>query len=162
MSIGHSGQFADSSPAHASKGIADQRLAYRRSAPSVNPGTTGQQFTDALEIDRVYFWTRRGYLFQTMPGESRKPCLPLVVILSAWCASAGAATFTVTSVAESGPGTLRQAIMDANIISGLNYIYFNISPPGIHVITPTTMELPEITNPVVIDGRTQPGYATPA
>src|SRR5438105_2317878 len=81
-------------------------------------------------------------------------------ICCAWSASAAAATFTVTSTADSGAGTLRSAIGSANITPGLNYIYFNISPPGVHVISLSTY-LPVILNPVIIDGRTQPGYGTP-
>ncbi len=37
------------------------------------------------------------------------------ILFSGWATSAHAATFTVTSGADSGPGTLRQAIFDANV-----------------------------------------------
>jgi autotransporter-associated beta strand protein len=67
-------------------------------------------------------------------------------------------TFTVTSTADSGANTLRQAILDSNGTSGLNTIKFNISGSGVHTIQPTSA-LPLITNPVIIDGTTQPGYA---
>ena len=38
-----------------------------------------------------------------------------------------AATFTVTTTADSGPGSLRQAILDANASPGADTIVFNIA-----------------------------------
>ena len=52
--------------------------------------------------------------------------------------------------------TLRAALMEANAGSGLDTIRFNIPGGGQPVISVSTA-LPEITAPVVIDGRTQPG-----
>jgi hypothetical protein len=69
-----------------------------------------------------------------------------------------AQTFVVTSTSNSGPGTLRQAIMDANSSPGLDNITFNISGTGIKTITISSV-LPTITGPVVLDGTTQPGYS---
>src|SRR6187399_2127950 len=76
--------------------------------------------------------------------------------LLALAASAGANTYTVTSTADSGAGTLRQAILDANANSGADTIEFNIAGSGVHTITPATA-LPVITSPVTIDGYTQAG-----
>ena len=70
---------------------------------------------------------------------------------------ARAASFVVTSTLDIGPGTLRQAIFDANAVPGLDTISFNIPGPAPHTITPLT-PLPAVTDPVVIDGTTQPGY----
>lgn len=80
-------------------------------------------------------------------------CLVLV------CAPAAlAATYTVTTTADSGPGSLRQAILDANATPGvLDNIHFNIAPGGPQVI-PVVGSLPLITDAVVIDGTTQPGF----
>lgn len=69
---------------------------------------------------------------------------------------AAAATFTVTNVADSGAGSLRQAMLDANATVDANYIHFAIPGTGAHVIAPAAA-LPSITRPVVIDGYTQPG-----
>jgi hypothetical protein len=69
---------------------------------------------------------------------------------------ANAATFVVGNTADDGPGSLRQAILDANAHPGLDFITFSIPGPGVHVILPTS-PLPTITDPVVIDGYTQPG-----
>ena len=75
-------------------------------------------------------------------------------VLSA--ASLTAATFTVTNTNDTGAGSLRQAIMDANANLGLDTIAFNIAGAGIHAIAPVT-DLPAVTDPVLIDGYTQPG-----
>ncbi|MET0618762.1 MAG: S-layer homology domain-containing protein [Thermoanaerobaculia bacterium] len=73
-------------------------------------------------------------------------------------AGASAATFTVTSTADSGPGSLRQAILDANANAGTDTIAFAIPGAGVHTISPVTA-LANITQPVTIDGYTQPGSA---
>ena len=52
--------------------------------------------------------------------------------------------------------SLREAINAANRNAGLDTIVFNIPGPGSHAIQPTSA-LPTITDPVVIDGYTQPG-----
>lgn len=68
-----------------------------------------------------------------------------------------ATTLVVTNTLNSGPGSLRQAIIDANGSPNVNRIEFAIgSSCGPRVITLTTA-LPDITGPVVIDGYTQPG-----
>jgi uncharacterized repeat protein (TIGR01451 family) len=66
------------------------------------------------------------------------------------------ATFTVSSVADSGPNTLRQAILDSNATPGANTIRFSIPAPGPYSIAPVS-DLPAITNTVTIDGTTQAG-----
>jgi hypothetical protein len=78
------------------------------------------------------------------------------------CAAIGsAATFTVTNTNDTGAGSLRQAITDANGAAGLDTIAFNITGAGcdgggVCTITPAS-QLPTITSPVFIDGYTQPG-----
>jgi hypothetical protein len=67
-----------------------------------------------------------------------------------------AAIFTVMTTADSGAGSLRQAITDANAFAGTDTIAFNISDTGPHTIQPLSA-LPVITEPVVIDGYTQSG-----
>ncbi|HEX8617745.1 MAG TPA: hypothetical protein VF911_09200, partial [Thermoanaerobaculia bacterium] len=69
-----------------------------------------------------------------------------------------AAIFTVTTASDSGPGSFRQAIIDANAVAGPHSIQFAIGsgPQSIAVLSP----LPEVTRDGVdIDARTQPGYA---
>jgi parallel beta-helix repeat protein len=65
-------------------------------------------------------------------------------------------TYLVTNTNDSGGGSLRQAILDANGNSGTDQISFNIPGSGVQTISPLT-PLPTITDPVVIDGYTQPG-----
>ena len=67
-----------------------------------------------------------------------------------------AATFTVTNTDDAGPGSLRQAILDAETAAGADTIAFAIPGAGVHTITPLTL-LPIISQPLTIDGYTQPG-----
>ena len=71
---------------------------------------------------------------------------PVAVLLSLVACPLFAATFTVTSPAEAGAGSLRQAILDANATPGLDQIVFTTNV----VIGETP--LPAITDPVTIDG----------
>ena len=80
----------------------------------------------------------------------------LALLLWAVAAPVVAATFTVTNTNDSGAGSLRQAILDANGLFGADTIAFNIPGAGVHTITPST-SLPEISETVSIDGYTQPG-----
>jgi nitrogen fixation protein len=73
-----------------------------------------------------------------------------------FAAAASANTYTVTSTADSGVGTLRQAILDANAHIGADTISFNITGSGVQTITPASA-LPVISDPVTIDGYTQSG-----
>jgi hypothetical protein len=67
------------------------------------------------------------------------------------------ATFTVTSAANAGEGSLRSAIVRANATPGADTIAFAIGT-GLQQILITT-PLPAVTDPITIDGRTQPGYS---
>jgi len=67
------------------------------------------------------------------------------------------ATFTVTTAADNVPGSLRAAITSANSSPGLDLIAFAIGS-GFVSLTPGS-QLPDITDPVVIDGTLQPGFA---
>src|SRR4030095_6294451 len=69
---------------------------------------------------------------------------------------ASATTFTVTNTSDSGPGSLRQAILDANATPGIDAINFKIAAPGVQTIAPLS-PLPTVIDPLDIDGYTQPG-----
>ena len=92
-----------------------------------------------------------------MRTSSRSPfsgCLGgLLFLLSAHLSGA---TYMVTTTADSGPGSLRQAILDANANPGTDAIAFNIPGTGVQTIVPLTA-LPVITEAVTIDGYMQPG-----
>lgn len=76
------------------------------------------------------------------------PCPPLVVN-STWD--------TDDAVSDGRVTTLREAIRLANLLPGRDTISFNI--PGQSASIFVGSPLPTITDPVVIDGTTQPGYA---
>ncbi len=92
--------------------------------------------------------------------------IPAACLVLAVATTLSADTFTVTNTNDSGAGSLRQAILDANANSGMDTIAFNIPPSdpgcaanGVCTISPAS-SLPPIADAVVIDGYTQPG-ATP-
>ncbi len=69
-------------------------------------------------------------------------------------------TFIVTNTNDAGEGSLRQAILDANAHVNLDFdvpdsIKFEIDGAGPHTIQPNSA-LPAITDPVIIDGTTEP------
>ena len=75
----------------------------------------------------------------------------------------------VVSVRDSGQGSLRQFLTNANALAnpglaqagrtaGIDNAVFGIPGPGPHTIAPATW-LPSITDPVVLDGTTQPGFS---
>ena len=75
-----------------------------------------------------------------------------------------AAVFTVNSTADTDDGicdaascTLREAINAANAAAGADTIRFSIGS-GPKTISPAS-QLPTVSDPVTIDGTTQPGYA---
>ena len=94
-------------------------------------------------------------------GSTTPPCFR-TLLFSVWISvlvakSSSGMTFTVTTTADSGMGSLRQAILNSNATTpGPNTIAFSISGTGVKTITPLTV-LPIITTPVLIDGYTQPG-----
>jgi hypothetical protein len=67
-------------------------------------------------------------------------------------------SFVVTNANNHGAGSLRDAIVNANANVGKDTIVFNIPGPGVKTIT-LLNALPDITDAVVIDATTQPGYA---
>src|SRR3989442_1398523 len=71
---------------------------------------------------------------------------------------ARAATFFVISTNDNGPGSLRQAILDANANPGPDLIGFDIPGSGTRSIE-LMSALPEITDAVTIDGTTQAGFS---
>ena len=84
--------------------------------------------------------------------------------------TAAAATFVVNSTGDQpddntadnvchtavGTCTLRAAIQQANATAGADVIQFAITGAGVHTIQPAS-SLPSITDPITIDGYSQPG-----
>ncbi|HEV3410359.1 MAG TPA: hypothetical protein VG095_08695, partial [Chthoniobacterales bacterium] len=65
------------------------------------------------------------------------------------------ATRTVTNTNDAGAGSLRQAIIDSNAAANADVIAFAIPGAGVPTIT-LAATLPDVTQPVTIDGFSQP------
>lgn len=149
---------------------------YQIVAPEDATGALQVSFSGATFTPRVALFNAAGDMISN-PGASLSnfAIVPNEVyrlsVYSANYASSGTATmiinFTdttavVTNTADSGPGSLRQAMLDAN--AHLNEgtpdtIRFNIPGAGPHTIA-LASALPNITESVIIDASTQP-FATP-
>jgi hypothetical protein len=89
--------------------------------------------------------------------KTKLPSVLLVFLLVMMLNYAQATTYIVTTNADAGAGSLRAMITSANASPGIDNINFNILPSGTYTITLTTGSL-NITDDVVIDATTQPGY----
>lgn len=70
--------------------------------------------------------------------------------------TSSAAIIVVANNNDTGAGSLRQAILDSNASVGVvDTINFNIAGAGVHTIRPASNMI--ITDPVIIDGYSQPG-----
>lgn len=92
-----------------------------------------------------------------------RPALRLAASLSCGLAtfyllpsSVRADTFEVINTNAFGTGSLDSAIEKANLNPGADMITFNIPGTGVRTIS-LTSDLPDITQPVTIDGYSQPG-----
>ncbi len=88
-----------------------------------------------------------------MPRRTRRPSLRVELLENRRLLST---LFVVKNTCDSGTDSLRAAIWNANAATGSNTISFDIGSGGAATISPLS-PLPQITNPVVIDG-TPPGY----
>src|SRR5258706_1290733 len=61
----------------------------------------------------------------------------------------------------SGVCTLRAAIEEANAFPLSNNIIFNLPGSGVHVMSITLGALPDITDPIILDGTSQPNCVVP-
>jgi uncharacterized protein (TIGR03437 family) len=99
-----------------------------------------------------------------LPVRLNRDALDDLVVLEAgvrkprWLPTQPQAVFTVTNANDSGPGSLRQAILDANASAGADSIAFNITGAAPYKIV-LASPMPVITDAVTIDGATQPGFA---
>lgn len=86
----------------------------------------------------------------------------LAFLLLLFQLKAFSAVFVVTSNADSGPGTLRDALTQAAANGTTEKDYINFNLPDVSVAGRTinlTAQLPDVTGNLVIDGTTQPGIA---
>src|SRR4051812_11068776 len=141
---------------------------------AVGPGATAPDLrstTFLVEDGMIDRCTRRRRLMRS--SLMARLCLLAVLLVhggALWLASPRAAlasSFAVTNTNDSGPGSLRHAIIDANAhpndsSQAPDVITFAIPQPRcttiglICTISPTS-PLPTISDPVVVDGRSQGG-----
>jgi hypothetical protein len=84
----------------------------------------------------------------------RRSWLFVIAFLS--CTLVHAATFIVSNTNDSGAGSFREALNNANANVGPDTITFAIPGSGVHTIAAASF-WPTITDPVTIDGYSQPG-----
>ena len=87
---------------------------------------------------------------------NKKLLFLLVCLVFSSALKSNAATYIVLNTNDTGVGSLRQAILDANANAGEDVIEFNI--PGIGVQTIAISSQLSISEGVSIDGTTQTGY----
>ncbi len=79
------------------------------------------------------------------------------LVLTAVLAAPASAALQVTTNADAGAGSLRQAILASNATPGVDTIEFALAPADL-VIVPLS-PLPTITDPLILDGTSQPGWS---
>ena len=68
------------------------------------------------------------------------------------------ATFVVTTLADAGTGSLREAIELANLSTTADVVQFNVPSSDLYQTVRPQSPLPQVVAPLTIDGTTQPGY----
>ena len=86
----------------------------------------------------------------------KKKALLFSLLFASWTMNSSfAAIYQVTTTTFAGAGSIQTAFTNANTNPGKDTIYFTIPGAGTHTITITTLT---ITEDVLIDGTSQPGY----
>ena len=96
-------------------------------------------------------------MFRSRMKAGSPPRRLMAALLLVSLTGSSAATFTVTSLGDSGPGTLRQALTDANNTPGTDDIAFALPGPAPFTINLLT-GLPPLTEAVNLDATTQTGF----
>ncbi len=99
---------------------------------------------------------RLPYAFRVILVTLLLPLLFTALLARQGTAGVTASILLVTNSADSGPGSFRDALNQSNQLAGHQQIHFAIDGAGPHVITPVD-PLPDVVDPVSIDGYTQPG-----
>jgi titin len=98
------------------------------------------------------------FLFRTARQGGRLLATLMIFVFLSHAGAVRGSTFTVTNMADSGAGSLRWAITNANANSGPDTITFQISGKAPFTIN-LSSALPSVTDPVTIDATTQTGYS---
>src|SRR4051794_10996392 len=93
----------------------------------------------------------------TSPCTRLLPALLALLLCLSLSGSAHAAIFPVTTTADSGVGSLRQAVIGANLLAGPDTITFAIGSGAQTIILNTPLQ--DLSETVTIDGTSQPGFA---
>ncbi len=93
------------------------------------PSTLGNGFATAMAFES---WANRYLTNLSESFAAGAASLAAAPRAAASAAVAPAATYTVTVTTDAGPGSLRQAILDANANAGPDTIEFNILDPSVH------------------------------
>ncbi|HTY41409.1 MAG TPA: S-layer homology domain-containing protein [Thermoanaerobaculia bacterium] len=86
----------------------------------------------------------------------RKLCIGACLVWLGAAPLSAVTTYLVTNTNASGPGSFAQAILDANANPGADVIQFDIPGSGVQTIL-LSGPLPAVTDPLLIDGYSQPG-----
>ena len=118
----------------------------------------------ASEMVKVLSWkllAREAECHSHKAGCSAALTALLVLFVASFLApTAFAATFTVTSLADAGPNTLRQAILDAALNTEADVIEFELDAPIVGVTIVLAQSLNVINDDITIDGSSEPGVLT--
>ncbi len=121
-------------------------LTYSGALTAINAGLAGMRYTPPLGYQGIPTLS----LDAESDGAASIQAQIHIVVTSG--------LFNVTSTADGGPGSLRQAILDSNTATGgTNTIDFAIPGTGVQAIL-LSSPLPPIAASVLIDGTTQPGF----
>jgi uncharacterized repeat protein (TIGR01451 family) len=137
--------------------IATDRSSHRLQLLVENSSAAGRGGRASVSLDV------EGEPFATLPMRLNESALNDLVVLKVGQAAptavhvAVAMTFLVSNTLDSGGGSLRQAILDANGNPGADTINFSIGGPAPHTIN-LLSALPAITETVTINGTSQPDF----
>jgi hypothetical protein len=138
-------------PAIPSPPAADQRGFVRIVGPAVDLGSVEQQLdlAEVPTLSQVGICILSVLLLLLGVWRMRQGGALFILLMLIWAHAATAATFQVTNLSDSGPGSLRQAVLAANASAGPDEVTF---APGLTgTITLTSGEI-LISDHVVING----------
>ena len=144
--------------------LVDTDVAYNPSLPGISPIDPGGSFPQAYSFTLPQGFAGTGNLAFTVTTDADNQIFEFNASgtgetnnTATLSATSTLATYMVNSIADSGAGSLREAIDYINTNGGTTAIVFAMGTgqKTIDLMSP----LPPITAPLTIDGTTQPGYS---